>query len=73
MSIAISHHKNDNLNSKTNHLSLVKMSYMMVFVVNFTPSRITWEGSMDEELSKSGQAMGMSLRDFLNCVMDAIV
>jgi hypothetical protein len=46
---------------------------MMVFVVNFTPSRITWEGSMNEELSKSGQAMGMSLRDFLNCVMDVIV
>lgn len=68
MFIVISHHRNDHLNYKANQHSLVGIPYMMVIFVNFTPSRVTWEGRLDEELSKAGQAIGMSLRDFLNWV-----
>lgn len=37
-----------------------------VLVINSTQSRLTWEGSLNEGLVRSGWPLGMSVGDYLD-------
>ena len=39
-----------------------------VLIVNLTQTRVTWEESLSEELSRSGWPVGTCVEDCLDCV-----
>lgn len=47
-----------------------KLTMPLVLHINLTPSRVTWEEILNEELSRSDWSVCMSVGDCLNCKLN---